>query len=189
MSEVLGALSSTTVEPAFDSAPTSCGRFEDPRWYCVATNAGQQFLAEHELSADRWRCFFPLHLDRSTRRIVPMFPGYGFVEFDAGASDWPRICRTRGVYRILGDLGRPRPLPVGAIEDLRSRTSARRIVDDPGENFGAILPGARVKVVDGPLVGWEGVCTMAAPGRVRLLMGMFGGSRQVEFKREMVASV
>lgn len=164
-----------------------CGRLE--RWFCVATNAGQHFLAEQELSADKWRCFFPLHFERDTRRIVPMFAGYGFVEFDPHATDWPRICRTRGVYRLLGEAGRPRALPVGLIEGLQARTSSRRIVDDPGESWGEMQPGERGRVIDGPFKDWEGVCDMTATGRVWLLLGMFGGTRRVEFRREMVQPV
>ncbi len=169
-------------------APTPSGRL--PRWHCIATNYGQQFLAETAVSADGWRTYFPLHLDRRSDRIGPMFPGYGFVEFDANADDWPRICRARGVYQLLGRTGKPTPLPVGQVEALQERTSARRIVDDPGVDWSRararVSPGERGRVVDGPLTGWEGLCTQSGQARVRLLLTLFGTQREVEFKPALV---
>ena len=177
---------------AYDGSARTSGRLQaGPRWHCISTNHGQQFLAESSLAADRWPVFFPLHLDRKPSRadrIEPMFAGYGFVQFDASNDDWPRICRTRGVYAILGETGRPRAIPVGVIEALIERTSPRRIVDDPGVMRGIVYlaAGARGKVVQGPFAGWEGLCTLSGQKRVRLLLEMFGTRREVEFKAELV---
>lgn len=163
------------------------------RWFCVATNYGQQFLAEASLRADGWEAFFPLHLDRQTGRadrIVPMFPGYGFVAFSP-EMDYGTIYRARGVYRLLGKVGAygPCPMPVDAVEGLIERTSPRRIVDDPGVMAGVVYlaAGSQGRVTQGPMTGWEGLCTMSSSRRVKLLLEMFGTKREVEFPAELVS--
>ena len=172
------------------STPTPSGCVT--RWYCVATNYGQQFLAEASLRADGWEAFFPLHLDRQAGRadrIVPMFPGYGFVAFSP-EMDYGAIYRARGVYRLLGKAGAygPCPMPVDAVEGLIERTSPRRIVDDPGVMAGVVYltAGSQGRVTAGPMTGWEGLCTMSSPRRVKLLLEMFGTKREVEFPAELV---
>lgn len=119
-----------------------------------------------------FRVYLPLHLARYDSRpreahIVPLWQGYLFVKFDVSADDWHRILRARGIGGIIGNIatGRPIPLAEGVIEELIGRTSARRIVDDPGANP--------------PLVGverahWHDITRLPAKARTELLLRLFG---------------
>jgi transcription antitermination factor NusG len=159
-----------------DFAPWSCGRLRG--WHVVETHPGKPFTAERALAAAGWDVFHPLHLQpmagKHADKIVPLFPGYLFVLFGL-EDDWPRICRTEAVHRLLGPPGKPSPVPMAAINDLQARTSARRIVDDPltpgAPPYG---PGARLAVRSGPFAGLSGVCAMAAADRIMVMLSMFG---------------
>lgn len=173
--------------------PKSCGSRSGPRWHCVISLGQQEHRALAEMLAQDFEAYLPLHLDRTPdrERIVPLFPRYLFAKFDPNWDRWRRICSTRGVYSMIWQSSeRPAPLPVGVVENLIERTSARRVVDDPGQRPGVVYlaPGQRGRVQDGALSGMEGICTMSGSGRVKLLLSLFGGTREVEFKRELVVA-
>jgi hypothetical protein len=167
-----------TLRVVSSPAHRSCGRM--PRWHVVATIPGHAIAAEAALSADGWRVYHPLHLNRSAgrpARIMSLFVNYMFVQFDPDSTDWPRICHTQFVQSLLGTRGRPLPVPVGVIEALQARTSARRIVDDPlsPEVWKNIPTGAAVNVVEGPLAGLVGSVTrLSARGRCSVLLRLLG---------------
>src|SRR5579864_3769023 len=154
------------------------------RWHVVATLGGQEHRAYFHLLNQSFDAYLPLCIYAD--RIVPLFRNYIFTAFDPNRDPWGKVLSTRGVYAILrSPSGLPAPVPVGCVEDLISRTSERRIVDDPGVT--ATLPsriplGASCEVTEGPLAGWKGVATLSTEKRVRLLLALFGGDREVEFK-------
>ncbi len=159
------------------------------RWYVVIAMHGRNTLAEQSLAADGWRTFFPLMVDRNhSGKLVPLFGSYAFVSIRDGDIGWPRIYSARGVFTLLSRDRRPLPLPVGVIEDLQARTSARRVVDDPGEHPEAtrMRVGATGTVVQGPWQGWAGVCTFSRRDRLTLLLGLFGRVVPVEFRLDQV---
>ena len=172
----------------FDPKPCGCYR-----WHVAATFAQSEHTAYAELLAQGYVAYLPLHLDRHNCRIVPLWRGYVLVAFDAATDAWGSVRRTRGVRDLLTTApGRPAPLPVGCVEDLIARTSERRIVDDPGVTvtLAPTMPVGRLgRVLDGPLAGWQGVCTMSTERRVRLLLAVLGGSREVEFSQKSVTEV
>lgn len=170
---------------SLDSAPKPSGNI--PRWYCIHCRCVRDgFLAETSLAADGWRVFHPLHFDHWRRRIEPLFPAYLFVRY-ADNDEWPRILRTRGVGWLLGEYGRPTPLPLGSVEDLMARTSDRRIVDDPlCQPLPA--PGATVRVVHGPLAGWAGIVQLSRRDRLRVLLELFGSAVTVELNPGMIVA-
>ena len=190
---MLAATLSTDTEAKLP-LPKPCGSFSGVRWYCVVSQPQAEYRALAELLAQGFEAYLPLHLDRDAKRdrVIPLFSRYLFVSFDAARHQWRRICSTRGVSSLIWRSSEvPAPLPTGVVEGLIARTSARRIVDDPGDRFGVAYLGigARGRVTDGPMAGWEGVCTLSAPGRVRLLMGLFGAPREVEFRASAVENI
>ncbi len=147
-------------------------------------------MAAQSIAADEWEVYAPLHSSRvrlRLGRIEPLFPGYIFTNFDIDADDWPRICRTRGVYRILGRPGHPQPLPVGVIEELQRRTSERGVVDDPGSNINPYRPGEHVVLTEGPLAGLDGICEKSRGDRITLLLQLLGRPQHVTVPTTAVA--
>jgi len=180
-----------TMRQPDDTAHRPCGRLQ---WHVVSSLPNKQFAAEASLAADGWRVYHPLHLHRVRGhglRIVSLFPGYLFVLFDVTGSDWPRICRARGVAALLGPPGRPSTVPAGLVEQLLARTSARRVVDDPLAPDGHVYlrPGASVAVLQGPLAGLEGICRLSAPERVQVLFQLLGRELAVELLPQQVMAI
>ena len=165
--------------------PMSCGS----RWFCVATHPSQELRAVGELANQHYRTYLPMHLARRTVRglditsIVPLFAGYAFCRFDPLRDAWGAIRHTRGVLALIRHApDAPTPLPVGVIEHLQARTSARGVVDDPGEaDTTPTMPvGAAVSVVGGAFDGLAGVVQMSSAQRVQVLISLLGRTVQVE---------
>ena len=171
-------------QPFADPMPSGCR----PAWFVVVITSGQMALAEAALRADHWPCLFPLHVERHGSKrgtIVPLFPGYAFVEFSLADDHWPELYRTTGVLTVLSNNRKPTPLPTGFVDDLLARTSPRRIVDDP--LITDLLPGAAVSVLRGPLAGLAGVVQMSAKNRCSVLLEALGAVSRVTLDRSDLA--
>ena len=155
--------------------PLTCRRM---RWYCVFTEHRREQIASNAIRDACFETYLPIiRQQRALGRseIVPCFPRYVMVRFDASRDDWGKITVSRGVAGIIRHApGRPTPLPDYAIDELLARTSSRGIVDDPGE-----------RPYDGPGAGyrpvWQDMTGLDAGARLRLLLRLFGASvtRQV----------
>lgn len=175
-------------------APTPSGSRSGPRWFCAATRSHEEFRALNELEAQKFPTYLPLHLDRSPKkpeRIVPLFPGYLFVSFDPNVDQWRCIASTRGIWAILGDTPeKPKPIPHGVVEKFIERTSARRIVDDPGQARDVIYQkGDLLRVAGGAFKEFEGVCLMSTKDRVKVLLSLFGRPTEVQVPVNLVEAV
>jgi transcriptional antiterminator RfaH len=174
---------------SLDPAPMSCGSRQGPRWHCAWTLGHQEYRALKELLAQGFDTYLPLHLDRGTRHIGPLFPKYLFVRFDPAIDAWGAIRNTYGVGGLICYASaNPSPVPIGVIENLQARTSERRIVDDPGEcpEASRIRAGASGTVLQGPWAGWTGICTLSRRDRLTLLLALFGRQVPVSLRHDQV---
>ena len=143
------------------------------RWHCAWTCQQRENIAAQSIRNAGFASYLPLHYQPgllSRWRIVPLFPRYCFVAFDPDRDPWGKIADCRGVCGLIRhgyDL--PTPVPDHAIDELLARTSARGVVDDPGERSWE-GPGAGYSPVWLPMVGLD------AGSRVRLLTRLFGAS-------------
>ena len=160
---------------------------DDPRllWLLVHTKPKQesavvQALAVREIPAYCPRILEPRRHARAPRGPVPLFPSYVFarcvvkerytaVRYCPGASG---IVRFGEALAAVED---------GFVTSLREREGERGYVVI-AEARRVPAKGSRVKVVDGPLHGVEGIVTKYLPARdrVRLLLTMVTGVRNVE---------
>jgi len=159
----------------------------DPRllWLLVRTKPKQESAAVRALASRGIEAYLPRLLEprshvRAPRGPVPLFPSYVFArivaaEQRAAAHYCPGVA---GLVRF-GDA-------LGAVEDefvadLRRREGERGFLV-VGEVRRPREPGSRVRVVRGPLAGYEGIVARYMPSRdrVRLLLAMVGGARNVE---------
>ena len=142
----------------------------DADWYAVHTRSRHEYLVRDHLFSKSWRVFLPERTVWSRRRDrrkqirVPLFPGYLFVSSGNGAEYLREVRCTRGVVRLLGVDGCPLPVPRCEMESLQVLVAS-------GEQLqlaAYLVPGARVRVVEGPLAGAEG--TVVRFGRKRHLV-------------------
>ena len=130
-------------------------------WYAVHTRSRHEDRAYLGLLQKSLHAFLPKlevwskRKDRRKKIMIPMFPGYIFVEVPTLTNEIKLdVLKTFGVVRILGkSMGsEPIPVPDGKIDAIR------RIVDSKVEvqQFQYPKVGEPARIIDGPFKGLEG---------------------------------
>jgi transcription antitermination factor NusG len=152
-------------------------------WYVVQAQPRKEpFVCERIGDLGR-ETFLPLiHqrvAGRRRSRLVPLFPSYVFARLSAGEGDLPRVRWAHGVRRLLGEGEVPRPVDDALIDCIRARADRAGRV-----KLGRRLrPGARVRIVGGPLAGLIGVLERplhSPERRVSVLLEVFQRMTRVE---------
>jgi transcriptional antiterminator RfaH len=168
----------------------------DPRvlWYLLRTKPKQERTVVETLSARGVEGYCPRVLEprwhvRAPRGPMPLFPSYVFARFLAAESFAAvNYCTgAAGVVRFGSDLA---AVEDGVITALREREGERGYVEFKAARERP-REGGRVRVERGPLAGLEGVVTRYLPARdrVRLLLAVIGGVRNVEVDARHVRAV
>lgn len=164
------------------------------RWYVASTHPKAEAFAAAELKNQDFETYLPLKDERKIVRhkavsvTSPLFPSYLFVCFDRTAQRWRSINGTRGVQRLicsgLGD--NPRPLPIGAVEDLQARQAAGEFGAREDRKRPIILAGQMLRILSGPFSDFEGICLLSKGQRVTVLISMLGRSSPTELRSDQV---
>lgn len=131
-------------------------------WYAVHTRSRHEDKVYTGLTQKGRHVFLPKievwskRKDRRKKILLPMFPGYLFVElFNLDSQIKLDILKTFGVVKILGNpsSSEPVPIPDEKIE------SIRRIVLSKVEiqHFQYPKAGEPARIIDGPFKGIEGL--------------------------------
>ncbi len=143
-------------------------------WYAVYTQPRHENKVYDRLLKKKIETFLPLierwsrRKDRRKRINLPLFPGYLFVHSKMDAHAHLEILKTDSVVRILGNDGKPIPIPDEQIFPIQALI----------KNGMAITPlpylkeGVRVRVVNGPLIGIEGILLKTRPQKHRLVISV-----------------
>jgi transcription antitermination factor NusG len=144
-------------------------------WYAVWTRSNCERLVADQLSAKSFAPFFPetmawVRRDGKARVLkVPVFPGYVFVRHAMDKTSYLEILKARGVVRILdGGWTRLTPIPADEVDAIQ------RLVHSgvPLLPHAYFHQGDRVRVVDGPLAGIEGLFVRKKPNKGRLVLSI-----------------
>jgi transcription termination/antitermination protein NusG len=144
-------------------------------WYAIWTKSNCERLVAQQLSAKGFAPFLPEMPTRSRRNgkshfvPLPMFPGYLFLRHSMEKSSYIEILKARGIVRILeGGWNRLTPLADDEVE------SIQRLIDSGVPVFPHVYfrQGDRVRVVEGPLAGVEGIFLRDKPHKGRLVVSV-----------------
>lgn len=133
-------------------------------WYALHTRSRHEDRVSACLSQKSYSVFLPKmevwskRKDRRKKILLPMFPGYLFVELPAMDNEKRLdVLKTFGVVRILGNPRGSEPIPV---PDAKI-DAIRRIVESRVEVQQLQYPkvGELACIIDGPLAGIEGIVT------------------------------
>ena len=91
--------------------------------------------------------------DRKKKILVPILPGFVFVNFKYNAEEYHHILRTTGVVRMLGFKGKPIPADDQEIASLIILDNTDRTV----QNRDYINKGDLVRIMEGPLKDLVGI--------------------------------
>jgi len=131
-------------------------------WYAVHTKSRHEDRAFLGLLQKSFSAFLPKievwskRKDRRKRIMIPMFPGYLFVELPVLTNEIKvDVLKTFGVVRILGKPTGSQPIPVPD----EKIDAIRRIVDSKVEvqQFQYPKVGEPARIIDGPFKGIEGL--------------------------------
>ena len=152
---------------------TESGPQEQAAWYAIHTRSHFENLVADQLTARGFSLFLPQRGVWSKRlqttRVVPMFPGYLFIHHGMEKSSYIEILKARGVVRVLeGGWNRLTPIADGEMEGIQ-RVVKAGVPVSPHMYFNQ---GDRVRVLDGPLTGLEGIFVRDKPNKGRLVVSI-----------------
>ena len=125
-------------------------------WFVLRTHSRQEKVVEDRLALMQIPCYLPRKTeirqwhDRKKRLRVPLFPGYVFVQPEAGR--YHELNSIRGSCGLVTFNHRPAPIQPRELSRIR-------IVTDCGKGLQVhphLLVGEKVVILSGPLKGLEG---------------------------------
>lgn len=129
------------------------------QWLAAYTRAQHESSVARQLEAKAVPFLLPQYTktsiwsDRVKRVLAPLFPSYVFVH--VSDEERLRVLQTAGVVSIVSTGGRPAPLRADEVAMLKEFAAQPRAV----EPHPYLRIGQRVRVMQGPFAGWEGVLT------------------------------
>jgi transcription termination/antitermination protein NusG len=163
-------------------------------WYAIWTRSHCERLVEQQLTARGFSPFLPEvqaarktggRAARNNVKAAPMFPGYLFVRDAMTKERYVEMLGVRGIVRVLEDgWTRLTPVPESDIDAIRHIVeSGVAVFQHP-----LLRHGDRVRVVDGPLSGIEGIFVTDSQQRGRLVVtiDLLGRSVALEVSGEDV---
>lgn len=162
-------------------------------WYVVQTQANRESRAASELAKQGFEVFLPRymrqvrHARRVTKVAAPLFPGYLFTRFGAGAR-WRAVNGTVGVVRLVTAGERPAPLADNIVDELMARRDGQGYVPLPPR--AALVSGETVRVAKGAFAEVFGLFEeMRDADRVAVLIELLGCKVRVLMEGALVEKV
>jgi transcriptional antiterminator RfaH len=153
-------------------------------WCCAQVEPRRERLASHCLTLAGYEIYQPLLREQRRshgRKITvtpPLFPGYLFLWVVSG---WWNARWAAGVRRLV-----TARVPDRVIAEIRSRERAG-LIELPKLR---LEPGARVRVLQGPLQDQIGLIAALRPHeRVLVLLQLLGGQQRVDLARNAIEAV
>lgn len=146
------------------SLATAADYHFENRWYAVYTRVNQEKNVAERFARRAIEFFLPLYetvrrrSDRRVRLELPLFPGYLFVRIPL--VERLRVVEVPQVVRLVGFDSTPLAVPNEEIELLR-RGLCSKVGAEP---CSYLKKGCRVRVVNGPFAGAEGVLAKRMQG-------------------------
>ncbi|MBN1537858.1 MAG: hypothetical protein JW908_14060 [Anaerolineales bacterium] len=165
------------------------------QWYALRSKPRKEEIVWRQSVSQGYDVFYPRlkvqPVNPRSRKLVPYFPGYMFVNFDielTGMSSFQWMPHAVGLV-TFGD--EPAVVPEHLIYAIKNRVS--EIAKSGGELFHGLNKGDAVFIEDGPFAGYEAIFDIRIPGteRVRVLLQLLNDRRliPVELKAGQIRRV
>ena len=144
------------------------------QWYGVYTSCRHEQKVYERLVEKSIHAFLPKmevwsrRKDRKKKLQRPLFPGYLFVNIDLDPYIHLEIIKTPGVAYILSNNGKPTPIPENQIVSLQKLLKNDVLI----KPYPYLKIGQKVRIVDGPLAGCEGILQRTKPNKHRLIISI-----------------
>ena len=143
-------------------------------WYAIHTSSHHEQRVYERLVKKSIHAFLPKmevwsrRKDRRKRIQVSLFPGYLFVNVDLDPYVILEILNTPGVAYILGNNGKITPIPEKQIAPIQKLLKNDVLI----KPYPYLKIGQRVRIVNGPLMGCEGILLKIKPNKQRLIVSI-----------------
>lgn len=137
----------------------------EKKWFALYTKPKHEFKASLQLESEGIDFYLPVITrlkqwsDRKKKITEPLLRGYIFIYADEKERNLS--LEQYSIVRCIFDNGRPAVIPDWQIDNLKNFLSKK---EDVIVNSG-VVPGARVKILDGPFEGIIGVIKQEAKGK------------------------
>lgn len=150
------------------------------KWYVLRTKPHKErSVYRMLLQEDHLDVYFPAlkvePVNPRASKIRPYFPGYMFVRIDLNEQGDNAMRWTPGTRGLVRFGGVPAPVPKNLIIELQKRLAELQEKGEQPKN--EFQHGDRVRILDGPLAGYEAIFDMRLSGkdRVQILLALLSG--------------
>ena len=162
------------------------------RWYAVCCKPRQEAVAEVNLARQGFRVYLPRIRVRQRRRghwtdaVEVLFPRYAFIRVDPMLRSTAVVRSTRGAVGLVRFGGQPAVVPDAVMDALFQREDTASGLHL--EQRASFKSGDAIKLIDGPLIGLEGVfAEQDGEKRAIVLLELLGKANRVVVSRDWIA--
>ena len=157
-------------------------------WLVAYTKPQQERWAAENVKRQGYAYWLPMTLARASYRKPPspvcLFPRYLFV---GTTGPWRSLLGTFGIQGLIMWGETPAILPEKAVEELRAREGSDGLIYLPSTPGSRFKRGESLRINEGPLIGYTGICAEdSGPRRVRILLDFLGRSSTVNVDNDWV---
>ena len=171
---------------------TDLNRESKKAWYLIYAKPNQEVVAQQQLERQGYATYLPMIMNakrrNGRRRYVeePFFPRYLFIHLDQTNDNWSPIRSTIGVSTIVRFGMKPVSVSDEVIEFIKHRENPEGLLEVQDE----LSKGDNVRVLDGPMMGLEGVfVAKSSEQRVMLLLELMGNTTRVQIDVDSIEAV
>ena len=169
---------------------------DEKNWYAIFVPTTQEDSVKKRLEVnlgETFRFLIPKRTLRERKQGVwfqttrTLFPGYILLQGLIDVDTYRKIKLTDGVIKILENEGEPLIIKHEEIEVISRLTKNDDIINASN----VFIEGSKIQVIDGPLLGCEGLIEgiNKRKGRVKVRLTLFGDKRVVELSINVVETV
>ncbi len=120
--------------------------------------------------------------DRKKKVEIPLIPGYVFVQVNE--KEYYQVVNTPGVVRYVTFEGKAAPIPEKQILLIKQSIEGNLMIEPSQEKF---EPGEKVKIISGPLNGFEGeLLTINRKSNLIIRLDAIGYTLKIEISQAQV---
>lgn len=156
------------------------------KWYVLQSKSNKEQALYQQVLAHDIECFFPTirvtPVNPRSRKIRPYFPNYMFVHVNLDEIGLSTLQWMPYAQGLLSFDKQPASIPSNIIHTLQKRIEEAQIQNEDIRKH-QIKAGEKIKVVEGPFQGYEGIFDIQLNGtlRAQILLNMIS-ARQVSIE-------